>query len=409
MMSIKTIYEKLAAILLSASLMTSCGPETLLIVEGGIGGTGISWGTVVAFGSVNVNGVHYDTSNLDKGVWIDGQESSYNQLKVGMVLRVHGSKDSEVEGTARGLEYMSLAKGPANSFNDNQDGSEDFVILGQSIQVTTNTVFDDNHTGGTIIDMATLAMVSDNSLYLEVSGYQGPNNTIYARRVEVKKGWINGDQVRLMGIVTSVNPYTSFDINGQTIYYDSASSSLDGAYVEVEGSYNSSTQYFRAHSVEEEQLGVNGNEKEEFELEGVVTSNNIADNKRFTLNGQVVEINDSTVYEGGIVDDLFVGTEVEAEGRFDANGVLVAEEVEFEEAGNELDGSGSITATTVGNNTITVSGLVLKITNDTLLRDHRDTGYDQFTFQHFETGQNVQYRYYVSNEVNIATRIDIED
>ncbi|MDH5359120.1 MAG: DUF5666 domain-containing protein [Gammaproteobacteria bacterium] len=413
-MSIQCTYKKMLAVVFSISLMTSCGPEAPLLVNGGIGGTGISSGAITAFGSVYVNGVHYDTDHLDQGVWIDGQRSTYDQLKVGMVLHVHGSINTDgLTGSASGLEYKSLAKGPAHSFNDNMDETGDFVILGQTIQVIANTAFYDIRTGGTIIDMATLAAVSDNSLYLEISGYQSWNNTIYARRIEVKRAWVNGTSVRLMGTVDSVNSGSSFTIGSQIIAYDSASDDLNGKYVEVEGTYIGTI--FSADVVNEEELGVNGTDGEEFELEGVVTSIPDVDSI-FTLNGQKVKvIGGTTEFEPNTndINSLTAGTEVEAKGKFDANGILIADTIEFDDEVNELDGVGMIASVDPDTKTLTFSigtVVILTVNNDTEIRDHRDTGMDQFTFADFSSDMNLKFKYYEDvNGNNIATRIDIED
>lgn len=417
-MSIKHIYKKMLAVVLSVSLMSSCGPETAIVASGGIGGTGISWGALVAFGSVNVNGVHYDTSSLenanpddDEGIWIDGKSASYSDLKVGMVVRVHGSIDADgLNGIATGLEYWSLAKGPAQSFNvaDNS-----FTMLGQTVHVSNNTLFDDRRVEGAIVDLTSLVVeAQSNALYLEVSGYQAEDNTIYARRVEVKDDWVNGGNVRLMGTVSPVVSGTSFMIGSQIIYLDSVNSNLGGMYVAVEGTLNGET--FTAESIAVEELGVNGNDREEFELEGYVTGNTITTNSRFTLNGQQVQVSVETVYDVGRTEaDLPVGTEVEVEGYFDASGILIAEEIEFEDKGvellNDADTIGSITTTP--KTLIMSGGLKLAINNDTEIRDNRDDGMEQFKFSNFTDGQTmyIEYRYYVSGSDNIATRIDVEN
>lgn len=419
-MRLRLAMKKIIAVVILGASVSSCGPE-LLLAGGGIGGTGISWGAVVAFGSVNVNGVHYDTTKLenpssddDDGIWLDGNKGSYSQLKVGMVVRVHGTNNGDGTGTATGLEYWSLAKGPAAVFMNNGDGSGELTMFGLKVVVPADTVFNDRRDTPTIVDFNTLDYVADGSVYLEVSGYQAPvtsNNTIYANRIEIKRDWIDGDEVRLMGTVGSVSSGTSFTIGGQTIYYNGVSSSLQGKYVEVEGVLNGST--FSADSVEQESLGVNGNEDEEFELEGVVTS--AVSSNLFTLNGQRVRITAGTEFEpiGKGIGDLGIGTEVEAEGYFDANNVLVAVEIEFEEHGSEIEGEpDTISSVDTMGKTLTLSGgLVLTIDNETEIRDERDNGNEQFTFGDFVEGgvMSLKYKYYVSGSDNIATRIEVVD
>ncbi|MDH5360796.1 MAG: DUF5666 domain-containing protein [Gammaproteobacteria bacterium] len=414
------VWKKSIASIFLGLMVSSCAPT--LVATGGIGGTGISWGAVTAFGSVYVNGVHYDTTQLEsespQNIWLDGQRGNYSQLKVGMVLRVYGSINADgLNGIATGLEYKSLAKGPAYSFNDNMDGTGSFTMFGQTVYVNNNTLFDDRRSGGLVANITTLAGEGENALYLEISGYQAPapDNNIYAHRIEVKRNWVNGDSVRLMGTVGSIISGSSFTIGSQAIVYDSATDNLNGKYVEVEGTYSGST--FVADMVTEDELGVNGNDGEEFELEGVVTT--VPDvNERFTLNGQIVQIVSAggipTEFVGGTAVNLSVSTEVEVEGEFNASGILVAEQIEFDNKGTEIQATGNIDTSGIDNGarTLMIGGGLYYVVADTEIRDERSIGrLEQFSFINFADGMNLDFRYYVETGSgnSILTRVDVID
>ena len=60
--------------------------------DGGIGGTGVAYGAITAFGSVWVNGVEYSTSNTTfKTDDNPNGGGSQNDLRIGMVVQVDGS------------------------------------------------------------------------------------------------------------------------------------------------------------------------------------------------------------------------------------------------------------------------------------------------------------------------------
>jgi tRNA-binding EMAP/Myf-like protein len=76
---------------------------------------------------------------------------------------------------------------------------------------------------------------------------------------------------------------------------------------------------------------------EEDEIEGIITAA-LADNI-FEIDGQPVQITPGTTeFEDGTVADLVVGAGAEAEGVLDADGVLVAVEVEIGDDGEDDDG-----------------------------------------------------------------------
>ncbi len=71
--------------------LTACGGGTQ-VAGGGIGGTGISQGSITAFGSVWVNGVEFDTSNAS--ILRNGSSVTQSDLAIGMVVTVDGSVNS---------------------------------------------------------------------------------------------------------------------------------------------------------------------------------------------------------------------------------------------------------------------------------------------------------------------------
>ena len=91
--------------------MAACGGGTQL-AGGGIGGTGISQGSITAFGSVWVNGVEFDTTNA--AISRDGSTVAQDDLHIGMVVTIDGSINSDgVSGTGTSVTAASTAPAAA--------------------------------------------------------------------------------------------------------------------------------------------------------------------------------------------------------------------------------------------------------------------------------------------------------
>jgi hypothetical protein len=94
------------------------------------------------------------------------------------------------------------------------------------------------------------------------------------------------------------------------------------------------------------------------EIEGSITSVTSADT--FVVGGQPVRITSDTILEMGTVDDIVVGAQLQVEGFFDADGVLVATGIEF-----FIDRVGHITSITSAD-VFVVDGQPVRITPDTV-------------------------------------------
>jgi Domain of unknown function (DUF5666) len=113
---------------------------------------------------------------------------------------------------------------------------------------------------------------------------------------------------------------------------------------------------------------------EEDEIEGIITAALAADNT-FQIGSQPVRITPDTQFEDGTAADLVVGASAEAEGVLDADGVLVAVEVEIGDDGEDDDGddaaeceeneiSGTITVA-LADNIFQIDGQPVRITPGT--------------------------------------------
>ena len=99
---------------------------------GGIGRNGIALGPVSTFGSIVVNGIHYDTA---AAMFInDGGTADEVDLKVGQIVLVEGTiADDLSTGIANSVTFDDNVKGPVESINLPLG---QLVVLGQLVLVS---------------------------------------------------------------------------------------------------------------------------------------------------------------------------------------------------------------------------------------------------------------------------------
>lgn len=289
---------------------------------GGIGGTGISVssvGPITAKGSITVNGVEFETTTAD--IFLDGKESSAGDLlKVGMVVQVQGTlNDDNITGNATTVRFDDSVQGPITSISGNI-----LVILGQTVLVDSQTVFDSSIPGG-----VSNLMEGD---FLEVSGEPDELGRIRATFMQRKAPT---DNYETTGLVFNQHG-TMFMINNLMVHFDSAvlkgfgmMEPADGDMVAVTGTeLDPVTGDLIATEIEKKSPPLN--EGEDLEAEGFVSTLN---GSSFTMNigsGLVtVESNTQTQFEGGVLTDIQAGTKLEVEGQI-SGGILIAENISFE-------------------------------------------------------------------------------
>ena len=136
-MNISSKILNVLLILLLPVGFVSCGANDY--AGGGIGGTGISVGKITASGTgtVDVNGIKFDTSNA--AVTLDGMTGGQSKLKRGMVVKIAGTFNPDgTTGVAANIEFKDILEGPVDSV-----GSNTLIVLGQTVNVSSSTNYDD--------------------------------------------------------------------------------------------------------------------------------------------------------------------------------------------------------------------------------------------------------------------------
>jgi hypothetical protein len=366
---------------------------------GGIDGGGFARGAISGFGSVIVNGVRFATTSA--AITVDGQTgATESQLKVGQIVEVRGSFDSSgTTGTATAIIFDDSLEGPVSSI-DLAAGT--LVVLGQTVRVVGATVFDDR------FSPASLSGVSVGQV-VEVSGFPNATGEIVASRIEPKAA---GGTFELTGVVSQLDTTARrFNIGATTISYANVTprdgTLANGGCAEAKG-----TQFangaLTATSVEVKSCTVGGANNQRGEIEGVITR--FVSASDFDIGSQRVSTTASTTYENGVAADLRAGLKVEAEGRFDANGTLVATKVQIK-PDTALRLLGTVDALDAAANTLRMFGLTVTVNAGTSFEDKSRADLRQFRFADLRAGDYLEVRGYAGTSANsiVAARLERED
>ncbi len=388
-------------LLLAASgLVTACGGGGDLVA--GIDGRGspptaagfVARGAVTGFGSVIVNGVTYDTSSAS--FTIDGQDGSQADLAVGDVVVIVGTTNDSGNRVASNVTFDDAVQGPVSAIDR---ASETLTVLGQLIRTDASTSFGDGISPASLDGVA----VDD---FIEVSGFTLADGSISATRIEEKAP---GDGYELTGIVSNAGSGT-FEINGFVVDFSSATpvgfpngAPENGQRVEASGNGLGNDGELIATEVEfkGDDLGEDGDEAE---VEGYITVFTSATD--FEVEGLRVMTTAQTVYENGARGDLALNRKIEVEGDINAEGVLVADSVEF-----KLNGDLRIESLVedVQSDRLTMLGITIVVNAATRYEDDSQARLDVFNLSHLRVGDYVEIRAYDDQGTITATLLERDD
>jgi len=382
-----------------------------------------SVGTITGFGSVFVNGVEFETNGAT--IVIDGVPGTEADLAVGMVVAMNGSS-SGTTGLALSIDVSDEMEGLVQSNSIPPAGnSGTLVIMGQTVTVDVNTLFESNVAGITTIDQIVAGNV------VEVSGYSDGNGAVFATRIEVKAAdqatylVDQPDGVEVKGLVSNLNVAAqTFDVGSMPVNYagalvDNNVTLANGLFVEIKSvSGIDGSGILVASKVELEDDGVKGhkgNDGEEFEIKAMISTP--YNGTSFSMDGNTIVITSNTEFKNGSSTGLTAGVMAEVEGDFNAAGELVAKKISFEDEG-DTEVKSTITdiiTTGVNSGTITLQdGSVITVTNSTIMKDSRDNGMTpdpRFNLQGLAIGDTVEINLYVDTASGnkIAVKVERDD
>lgn len=309
--------------LAAAALLAACGGGSDTDATAGTAtpaeASSYTLGAITGFGSVIVGGVRYDDS---RALCVDEDDRPHdrNLLRLGMIVAVEAGVVNRAEASALALRIRvgSEVVGPVGAVDT---AASTVQVLGQTVLVTTSTLFDETLAGG-------LSALTPGRV-VEVYGILDPVNArIVATRIEAEDA---PAAYKVRGPIANLDTTArTFTVNGERISY----AALPGVQVPP-GLTNGQIVRVLLQTTKVDgtwvAIALRGGLRlperpVEARLEGVVTA--FTSSAAFSVNGLPVDASGASFPDGtaGIV----LGARVEVEGRVVA-GVLVATKVEIEE------------------------------------------------------------------------------
>ena len=340
-------------------LLASCGPSPQ--AGGGIGGTGntatVASGPITGFGSVFVSEYEYNTTTTT--MTVDGKTGTQSDLKKGMVVLVNGTvahnygTNEPPQRTANTLFYEDTVEGIVQWVAP--DGSS-LVVSGQTVTITTTTIIDVTIPGQNI-----LSLVPGRDL-VEVSGFVMGDGVIVGTLIDLKTG---APDYEVKGFIKNHDTAKkTFEIGFLTVDYRDAelkdmpsqsSNAWNGLLVDVRGSQVSSggpgPYGVRMIATKVKPEGLGTEDSAGTEIQGFVTQ--VVALGDFYLGNVHVRTSADTTFEGGTLNDILVGANLEVSGPL-VGGIVNATKVEFK---GETELRANVASINPSDNTLTLTGL----------------------------------------------------
>lgn len=359
--------------------------------SGGTGNPTFASGTITGFGSVIVDGVHFDDTHASV-VDGDGAVRSRDDLRLGMTTEIRGSAlgtdgFGTTVSTATSIAFGSALLGPVSAIDPT---TSRVVVLGQTVDIGARTVFDEASLSSGLAALVLGDVVEVYGLFDAATGHYA------ATRIERKSG-VTGFVLR--GVVAQLDTAAkTFSIGGQRMSYATFTGTLPATFA------NGGMVRVRFGTAQDAGAWpVNGlsdstqqpMDRDEVRLDGLVSA--FVSNQQFSVGGTPVDA--TAVNPAGVA----LGVRVEVEGTARA-GVLVATKVEVKASDGSGDQDfelrGSVASADPANSSFVVRGV-------TVVYSMATTEFKDGTAAGLTAGANVEVRGILSSNGTrlLATRI----
>jgi len=347
----------LPGLMAALALFSGCGGG---VGEGGTGGGSYAQGPINGFGSVIVNDVRYDDSAAQV-LDADGSSRSSADLRLGMTVEVDSSTVTQTisgpTASATRIRYASELLGPLTAVDS---ANSRFALLGQTVQVSSSTVFDERLSGG-------LAALAAGQLVEVYAAFDPASASYRATRVEPRS---SATAYGLRGVVAQLDATAkTLRIGTASFAYAGASavpSALaDGAFVRLQlqpaaaGSGSWTVLSFGSGT----NTLLDGRQAR---VKGLISA--FTSTVDFSVNGQRIDGASASFPDG--TAGLLLGARVEVEGSAQG-GVLRATQVTIESDVDEhtrgFDLRGTITVLDTALKTFVLRGMVVSYAGTTVV------------------------------------------
>jgi hypothetical protein len=362
------------------TLLASCGADQVAGIEGSgapVASDVTTTGRINGFGSIFIDGVEYDTSTAQ--ITVDEQPATEADLRVGHVVSIVGTLDPDgKKGKAKQVTLTSDVRGDITSVDV---AAHTFVVLGQTVKVTADTLFDESTQARDLAGLKSGATV-------RVSGFTNATGEVLASRIDgVTTVALD---VQVSGKVQNLDTTAkSFRVNNLAVDYRSAtvSGSLsEGSDATIHGTTGADGSLVATQVTVQAEQPVAAGEKGQ--IEGLITNFNSIFS--FIVEGLSISTNANTRIN---LHGLMLGTDVfvKVRGTFDGSRMLVADQIEAKPAAASL-ARGVVDSVSVAAGTLRVLGVTAQVSASTTFEDKGADKKRQFTLSDVVAGDYVEVR-----------------
>ncbi|MFO1367952.1 MAG: DUF5666 domain-containing protein [Marinagarivorans sp.] len=352
-------------------------------------------GPINGFGSVIVNGVHYNTEHAE--FWVRGVRATEADLNVGSYIHLEGTTSADgKEGVAKLIYFQPNVIGAVSSVDLL---AETFVVLGQTVHITNDTALDFAFLPRDINGIRVGQQV-------EVSGPLNAAGEVMATRVGLMQAAVK----ELAGSITDLDPEAkTFRINNITVNVSSTSNLPDlanGQKVIVRGA-NVVNGVLQPNSLELEQ-------KPQLPQGQLITQTGLITRfvsvKDFTLANFDVTTTNATVYERCKPSDLRLNARATLVGHLQ-DGKLVADKISLlADVEWKIQGPISeIRNMSLEGGEILVQGSWLRLTTATRVDSELSMAGDRMKFANLRVNDYVVLTGHQEGTNQVVTSIERED
>lgn len=408
----KALAEALLLLAL-AVMLWACVPADDQMAEGGIGGTGISSGPISGFGSIIVNGVHFDVSDAE--IFVEDIAVAEEALQPGMIVTVYS--DMDVGGETGRASRVIFSFDLIAVIDEITADHMMFIAQGQRVLLDEMTVLDGHFLAELAVgDQVYVSGQKDSSgdllaRYIGASGIQHSavlvDDSVASLSEDESANEIAPLAVKLTGSVDGLNRLDQrFMLGLQVIDYSQAGfpdASVeilqDGASIWLEGRVEDDVLVAAQIKLTPE-LDVTGRG---VLLDGLVTRVILPD--KFELQGLVVRFDETTFFVDGDASTLAEGLALVVRGEASEE-AIVASELRFKSP--SLIQYEGIVMSISGDQILLVDSSVTVVAA-TLMLDRSRLALRRFSVADIRSGDRLNVFGYQSDEGVVLTRLERVD
>ncbi len=368
--------------------------------QGGTGGRAASFGRIIDFGSIWVNGVEFFTDSASITIDnIPGQPES--ALKAGMVVKVNGDLAPDaLSGVATSVVHNTDLRGAVDASPAVTSDGYAFSVHGLAVRSDSRTI---------IAGAASVGLLTSGQRIIVSGLSESAGGALRASRIDVLPVGASGSVLR--GVASAVSGMrfnlgaAAVDGTTASLHFVTWAEIASGAEVRVRSVANVAGGVLIANTIERaESLAGQLQVGFEAEVEGVASS--VAAGQ-FTLNGVSVATSAVTVFENGNAADLVNGASIEVKGRALTASSISAQRIKFASP-EAIDALAKVVSKTATSLTLfsAANNVVFTVNAATTYKDSSNARISNFTVGQIAVGDTLKARGLVRNGSSVATRIE---